>query len=79
MSVPLILLLIFLKPKEDHPDSIYLIKTALFDEDAEVIENAVVALYNLNGPDILYEILKDEKYPQVAKNKASEIFDEYEN
>ena len=63
----------------DHPDSVELIKTALFDEDTEVIENAVVALYNLNGPDILYEILKDEKYPQSAKNKASEIFDEYEN
>ncbi len=63
----------------DHPDSVELIKTALFDEDNEVVENAVVALYNLNGPDILFEILKNEKYPQVAKNKASEIFEEYEN
>ena len=63
----------------DHPERVELIKTALFDEDNEVVENAVVALYNLNGPDILFEILKDEKYPQIAKNKASEIFDEYEN
>ena len=63
----------------DHPDSVELIKTALFDEDKEVVENAVVALYNLNGPDVLYEILNDEKYPQSAKDKANQIFDEYEN
>ena len=63
----------------DHPESVELIKSALFDEDKEVVENAVVALYNLNGPDVLYEILNDEKYPQVAKDKANQIFEEYEN
>ena len=55
------------------------IKSTLFDEDAEVVENAVIALYNLTGPDILFEIFKNDEYPQVAKDKANEIFDEYEN
>ena len=63
----------------DHPDSVELIKSALFDEDPEVIDNAVVALYNLTGPDILFEIFKDEKYPEAAKRKANEIFREYES
>lgn len=63
----------------DHPESVELIKSTLFDEDVEVIENAVIALYNLEGPDILFEILKDEKMLDAAKNKAQEILDEYEN
>ncbi len=63
----------------DHPDSFDLIKSSLFDEDAEVVENAVIALYNLAGSDILDEIYQDEKYPQSAKNKADEIFREYES
>ncbi|MBQ7450471.1 HEAT repeat domain-containing protein [bacterium] len=63
----------------NHPDSVELIKSTLFDEDSEVIENAVVALYNLTGCDILFEILNDEKYPQCAKDKASEIYKEYES
>ena len=63
----------------DHPESVELIKTTLFDDDPEVIENAVIALYNLKGPDILFEIIRDEKYPQIARAKANEIFEEYEN
>ena len=31
------------------------------------------------GPDILFEIVKDEKYPLIAKAKAEEIYNEYEN
>lgn len=63
----------------DCPESIDLIKTTLFDEDPEVIENAVIALYNLSGPDVLFEIIREDKYPQVAKDKANQIFEEYEN
>ena len=62
----------------DHPESVELIKSTLFDDDPEVVENAVVALYNLSGPDVLFEISSDEKYPAVAKAKAEEIFAEYE-
>ena len=63
----------------DHPESADNIKTALFDDDPEVIENAVIALYNLIGPDILLEICNDESYPQIARAKANEIFVEYES
>ena len=63
----------------NHPDSIELIKSTLYDENSEVIENAVVALYNLSGADILLDIINDEKSNQTTKNKAQEILDEYEN
>lgn len=64
--------------ESDHPESIDLIKSALFDEEPEVVENAVVALYNVLGADILLEIMEDKKYSFVAKEKADEIFREYE-
>jgi len=55
-----------------------LIKRALNDKDEEVVENAVVALYNLEGADILNEILESEEYSYKVKEKAREILDEYE-
>ena len=63
----------------NHSESTECIKSTLFDDNSEVIENAVIALYNLEGPDVLFEIIRDEKYPQIAKAKANEIFEEYEN
>lgn len=63
----------------DHPESINLIKTTLFDEDNEVVENAVIALYNLKGRDILQEIINDNEYSAFAKSKANELIIEYEN
>ena len=55
-----------------------LIKKALKDKDEEVVENAVIALYNLEGTDILTEILESENYSYKVKDKAQEILDEYE-
>ena len=62
----------------EHPESVGLIKTMLADEDPEVIENAVIALYNLIGKEILIDIHKGN-YCEAAKIKAQEILDEYEN
>ena len=59
--------------------AVELIKRALYDVDEEVVENAVIALYNLEGADILQEIINGEDYTITAKEKAQEIFDEYEN
>lgn len=64
--------------ESEHPQSVELIKSALFDEEPEVVENAVIALYNVLGIDILLEILDDNKYSFVAKEKADEIYREYE-
>ena len=55
-----------------------LIKTKLFDADEEVVRNAVIAMYNLNGKEALFEILKDENVSQFAKDEADEIYREYE-
>lgn len=55
-----------------------LIRKMLDDSDEEVVKNAVIALYNLLGSDILEEILNSENYSQCAKIAAHEIYDEYE-
>lgn len=56
-----------------------LIKKALSDTDEEVVENAVIALYNLEGADILNEIINNEKYTCTAKEKAQNLLNEYES
>lgn len=55
-----------------------IIKTKIYDEDEEVIQNAVIALYNLKGKEALFEILKDEKSSNIAKKEADKIYEEYE-
>ena len=55
-----------------------LIRKMLDDKDEEVVKNAVIALYNIIGSDILEEILNSENFSQFAKNAAHEIYDEYE-
>lgn len=52
-----------------------LIKNMLFDEDEEVRRNAVIAMYNLQGEDILNEILTDSIYSQICKEEAQNILD----
>lgn len=56
-----------------------LIKTMLFDEDEEVKKNALMALYNLEGRDILDEILESEEYCGYLKGEAQDLIDEYES
>ena len=55
-----------------------IIKTKLEDSDPEVVQNAVIALYNLKGREALFEILKNEKMNEVAKEEANNLYAEYE-
>lgn len=55
-----------------------LIRRMLDDNDEEVVKNAVIALYNMCGSDILEEILNSENFSQFAKVAAHDIYDEYE-
>lgn len=56
-----------------------LIKTMLNDLDEEVKKNALIALYNMVGRDILDEILTDSNYDTFVKKEAECLIDEYEN
>jgi len=57
-----------------------LIKKMLHDGDDEVKKNALIALYNLVGRDILDEIAaKDDEYCKFVKDETQTLIDEYEN
>ena len=60
-------------------EAIELIRTVLTDDDDEVKKNALIALYNLEGREVLDEVLVNPDYPQVLKEEAQELIDEYEN
>ncbi len=53
-----------------------LIRNMLFDNNQEVVQNAVIALYNMIGDDILEEIINDEKYTDCAKTEAVKLQDD---
>lgn len=56
-----------------------LIKTMLDDLDDEVKKNALIALYNLVGKEILDEVIADTKiYSDFLKQEAQSMIDEYE-
>ena len=54
------------------------IKPCLQDENNEVKRNALIALYNLTGRDILDEVLELPIYSEFLKNEAKELINEYE-
>jgi len=56
----------------------HLIKDMLEDKDDEVKKNALIALYNIVGGDILEEVLGEEKYSDFVKTEAQSLMDEYE-
>lgn len=62
----------------DEEDAANLIKPSLQDEDDEVKRNALIALYNLIGRDILDEVLELPIYSEFLKNEAKELLEEYE-
>lgn len=62
-----------------HPQSAEVIKQCLQDEDEEVRKNALIALYNLQGRDILDEVISLPVYQQSLKDEAKEMIEEYEN
>lgn len=56
-----------------------LIMPCLNDDDDEVKRNALIALYNLRGRDILDEVLDLPIYSDFLKNEAQSLIDEYED
>ena len=50
-----------------------LIWKMLYDEDEEVRKNAVIALYNMEGKDILIKIISDETLDASCKEEAQNI------
>ena len=56
--------------------AIDLIKGMLSDSNKEVVQNAVIALYNILGDEILSEIINDETSPPNAKNEALKLQDD---
>jgi HEAT repeat protein len=61
---------------EEAPE---LIKSALKDSDEEVAKNALIALYNIIGRDILDEVISLPSYSKFLKQEAQNIIDEYED
>ena len=56
--------------------AIDLIKGMLADPNREVVQNAVIALFNILGNGILSEIINDDKSPSIAKNEALKLQDD---
>ena len=59
-------------------DAVNLIRPCLNDDDDEVKKNALIALYNLKGRDILDEVIALPIYSEYIKAEAQELIDEYE-
>ena len=55
------------------------IKPLLQDEDEEVRKNALIALYNLDGRDILDEVISLPIYKDSLKEEAENLIAEYES
>lgn len=63
----------------DNPRAVETIKTCLVeDEDEEVKKNALIALYNLIGREILDEVANSSNYPDALKLEAVSMISEYE-
>lgn len=62
----------------DYEEAPELIRTALKDDDDEVKRNALIALYNLIGRDILDEVISLPGYSEFLKTEARALIDEYE-
>ena len=60
-------------------NSVSIIKPCLQDEDDEVKKNALIALYNLIGRDILDEVINLPSYTNFLKKEAQLLIDEYED
>ena len=61
---------------EDAADTI---RPCLNDDDKEVKKNALIALYNLEGRDILDEVIANSEYSDDLKTEAMNLIETYEN
>ena len=65
--------------ESDNPRSVETIKTCLVeDEDEEVKRNALIALYNLIGREILDEVANSPDFSDTLKMEAVSMISEYE-
>jgi HEAT repeat protein len=64
--------------ESEHSDAAEVIRGCLDDEDDEVKKNALIALYNLEGADILDEVLNGN-FSQFLKEEAQYLISEYES
>ena len=62
----------------EEEDAAEIIRPCLNDDDDEVKKNALIALYNLTGRDILDEVIAMPSYGEFLKNTAKELIEEYE-
>ncbi len=62
----------------EDEDSVELIRPSLQDEDDDVKKNALIALYNLLGREILDEVIELPIYSTFLKNEAVDLINEYE-
>lgn len=62
----------------EDEDAFNLIRPSLNDDDDEVKKNALIALYNLKGRDVLDEVIALPIYSEYIKAEAQELIDEYE-
>ena len=62
----------------DYEEATDLIRIGLHDEDEEVQRNALIALYNIIGRDVLDEVISLPGYSKFLKEEAKNIIDEYE-
>ena len=65
--------------ESENEKSYELIKNMLEDLDDEVKKNALIALYNLGGREILDEVLESSKYSEFLKEEAQSMIDDYES
>ena len=57
------------------PDILY---GCLTDKSEEVVRNAIIALFNILGEDILYKILNDYSLPEHTMKQVREVIKEVE-
>lgn len=63
----------------ENPKAAETIKPLLQDDDEEVRKNALIALYNLGGRDILDEVISLPIYQDSLKDEAENLIAEYES
>ncbi len=65
--------------ESDNPKAIETIRNCLFDdEDEDVKKNAMIALYNLEGREILDEVINNPDFSDDLKKEAVFMIEEYE-
>lgn len=65
--------------ESDSPRALPMIKKMLNDYDDEVKKNALIAMYNIVGREILDEVIESSDYSEFLKEEAKDLIAEYED